>query len=344
MLKSEQEKSVEYVHTTDFPELLRKLNVSLFVTTYQAQRLLVFSARPEKLFMLMRVFPRPTGLALNQQQMVLSSKHQLLIFERVYEIRNLEGQKEDFDFCFSPRLAHICGDVQGHEVAIIKGVPHFINTRFNSICVPSQKFSFEVKWKPKFISEIVPEDRCHLNGFAVEAEKIKYLTCLAKTNIKDQWREHKRDGGVIIDYANSEIVSSGLSMPHSPRLHLGALWVLNSGKGQLEKVDIKNGQRSVVAKLPGFLRGLTFVDNYAFVGLSLIREKKTFGGLEIEAQAKNLECAVYCIDLRKGSLAGFIRFTKGVEELFDIQVLPGAKKPNVIGFEEDTVDGLFVLP
>ncbi len=341
---SEKQKAVEYVHTGNFPELLRQLNISLFVTTYQAQRVLVFSPNKEKLFMLMRVFPRPTGLAISNDRMALSSKHQMLVFERVYDVRSVDGEKEPFDYCFAPRISHICGDVQGHEVAFIKDKLHFINTRFNCISVPSQKYSFEIVWKPKFISAIVPEDRCHLNGFAVEDQKIKYLTCLARTDRKEEWREHKRDGGVIINYDNSEIVTSGLSMPHSPRLYMGALWVLNSGKGQLEKVDITNGQRTVVARLPGFLRGLTFVGQYAFVGLSRIREKKTFGGLEIEEQAKDLECAIYCIDLSKGTLAGFIRFTRGVEELFDIQILAQARKPELIGFEEDTVDGLFVLP
>lgn len=339
-----KEKSVEYLHTNEFPALLRNLGITLFVTTYQAQRLLAFSAGSEKLSMLMRIFPRPTGLAIEDNRMALSSKHQLLIFERAYNIRNLEGKKEEYDFCFTPRTAHICGDVQGHEVAFINNIPHFINTRFNSICIPSAKYSFEPTWRPKFITELVPEDRCHLNGFAVENNKIKYLTCLAKSNTKDGWREHKRDGGILFDYASSEIVSSGLSMPHSPRLYGGALWVLNSGKGQFEKVDVKSGQRSVVAKLPGFLRGLAFHGEYAFIGLSLIREKKTFGGLEIEEKAKSLECAVYCINLKQGTLAGFIKFTKGVEELFDIQVLHGATNPHVVGFEEDTVDGLFILP
>lgn len=343
-MANEKEKSVEYVHTNDFPQLVRSLNISIFVTTYQAQRVLAFSAGPERLFMLMRVFPRPTGLAIEGNRMALSSKHQLILFDRVHDVRNLEGKKESYDFCFTPRTSYICGDVQGHEVAFIKEVPHFINTRFNSVCVPSTKYSFETTWRPKFITELVPEDRCHLNGFAVENNKIHYLTCLAKSNKKDGWREQKRDGGIIIDYASSETVSANLSMPHSPRLYKGALWVLNSGKGQLEKVDIKSGERNVVAKLPGFLRGLAFAGPYAFVGLSLIREKKTFGGLEIEAKAKQLECAIYCINLEKGILAGFIKFTKGVEELFDIQVLGNSNSPHLVGFEEDTVDGLFVLP
>ena len=335
---------INYIHTTNFPELLRSLGITLFATTYQAQRLLVFSPRSEKLFMLMRTFPRPTGLALQANRMALFAKYQLLQFGRVFDITDLDGNKENYDFCYTPRTSHYCGDVQGHEITFIKEMPHFINTRFNSICIPSDTHSFEPLWQPKFITEVVPEDRCHLNGFAVENQQIAYLTCLARTNVKDAWRNHKREGGVIIDYAHSEVISYGISMPHSPRLYQNALWVLNSGKGQLEKVDRSSGVRTVVTRLPGFLRGLAFYDRYAFIGLSRIREKSTFGGLEIEERAQELECALYGIDIITGEVVGFIKFTKGIEELFDIQVLPNSFNPHVIGFEDGVVDGLFVLP
>ena len=339
-----KERAVDFVHSGNFPELLRSLKASLFVTTYQAQRILVISPGKDRLSMLMRVFPRPTGMAISESKLALSAKHQMLVFERVYDVRDLEGTKEPYDFCFSPRISYICGDVQGHEVAFINGELHFINTRFNCLSRPSTRYSFEVVWKPKFITELVPEDRCHLNGMALENNTIRYCSCLSKGNVKDHWRDHKRDGGIVINYSDSEVVTSGLSMPHSPRLHGGKLWILNSGRGQLEIVDTASGKRTAIAVLPGFLRGLAFVDRYAFIGLSKIRESNTFGGLEIQEKAKELECAVYCIDISQGTLAGFIKFTKGVEELFDVKILQGSLNPHVIGFEEDTVDGLFVPP
>ena len=154
--KSEsKEKAVEYVHTQDFPALLRTLGISLFATTYQAQRLLAFSAVGEKLSMLMRISPRPTGLALAGDRMALASKHQLLVFERAFNVKDLEGNQEDYDFCFTPRISYICGDLQGHEVTFIGDLPHIINTRFNCISVPSNKYSFETIWRPKFISDLV---------------------------------------------------------------------------------------------------------------------------------------------------------------------------------------------
>jgi hypothetical protein len=68
-----------------------------------------------------------------------------------------------------------------------------------------------------------PEDRCHLNGVCGEGERICYVTARAATDIVDGWRDHRRDGGVVIDVEANRIVAEGLSMPHSPRVHDGVL-------------------------------------------------------------------------------------------------------------------------
>jgi uncharacterized protein (TIGR03032 family) len=50
------------------------------------------------------------------------------------------------------------------------------------------------------------------------------------------WRDDRRDGGVLMDLATQETVAAGLSMPHSPRLYDGKLWVLNSGHGRCARL------------------------------------------------------------------------------------------------------------
>ena len=57
-----------------------------------------------------------------------------------------------------------------------------------------------------------------------------------------------------------------------------------------------------------------------------------------------MQCAVYVVDIETGRTVGFIIFTKGIEELFDITVIPNFTSPNVIGFDEETIDGLYTLP
>lgn len=133
-------------------------------------------------------------------------------------------------------------------------------------------------------------------------------------------------------------------MPHSPRVHRGRLWVLDSGTGRVLVVDPKSGKTETVAKLPGYTRGLTFCDRYAFVGLSKIRETSTFGGVPIAERLDELKCGVWVLEIDTGKVAAFLEFDRGVEEIFDVQVLPGLRFPTIVGFNKETVQGAFVIP
>ena len=341
---AEREPVVGYVHTEGFPEFLRRNRISFTVSTYQAQRTLTFSGAGPRLSMLMRVFERPTGLAMDEKRMALVARNKIWLFQVTGALVDASGNALPYDIIYTPKKAYVTGDISGHEIAWINEKLVFINTRFSCLATVSEKFSFEPIWRPKFVTALQPEDRCHLNGFASASDGIKFLTALGKTDTPDGWRENKSSGGVVVSYPDSEIVSTGLSMPHSPRLYRGKLWVLESGLGELQTVDLKTGQRTTVARLPGYLRGLTFFDRYAFIGLCKIRETNTFGGMKVAEMYPELQCAVYVVDIERGEPVEFVRFTKGIEELFDIQVLPGFINPHLIGFEEATIDGVFILP
>ena len=142
---------------------------------------------------------------------------------------------------------------------------------------------------------------------------------------------------------SGEIICRKLCMPHSPRIYGNRLWILDSGVGELQVVDPASGVREPVCRLPGYLRGLRFFDRFAFIGLSMIRESNIFGGLPISERIADLKCAVFVIDITTGQQVGMIEFTKGIEELFDIVVIPNYEFPGIIGFEEDVVDGVYVL-
>ena len=133
-------------------------------------------------------------------------------------------------------------------------------------------------------------------------------------------------------------------MPHSPRLHEGRLWVLESGTGRLVLVDAATGRWETVAEVPGFARGLSFAGQYAFIGLSKIRETSTFGGLPIAERLGELKCGVAVVDLRRGEVVALLEFQTAVEEIFDVQLLPGLRFPEVIGFQQETIHHTFIVP
>jgi uncharacterized protein (TIGR03032 family) len=194
-------------------------------------------------------------------------------------------------------------------------------------------WSFVPQWQPPFISGWELGDRCHLNGLAIaeDGSAPAYVTALGETDMENGWRDGKASGGCLIHVPSGETVLQGLSMPHSPRLYNGALYLLDSGHGSLIRVDPLTGERRSVAVLPGFTRGLDCFAAHAFVGLSQIRETAVFGGLPLQEKQQELRCGLAVVDLSNGAVVGFLWFDKGLEEVFSVVVLPGWHNPAVIG-------------
>jgi uncharacterized protein (TIGR03032 family) len=153
----------------------------------------------------------------------------------------------------------------------------FVNTKYGCLATVSMSHAFKPLWKPKFISKLVAEDRCHLNGLGLLDGRVKYVTACSTTDVVDGWRDHRRAGGVLIDVETDHVVAEGFSMPHSPRVRGGQIWPLDSGTGWLCRVDPQTGRRENVAFCPGFLRGLALHGDYAIATISLPRAETSRG-------------------------------------------------------------------
>ena len=109
------------------------------------------------------------------------------------------------------------------------------------------------------------------------------------------------------------------------------MWLLDSGTGRLVHADIQRGTVETVAELPGYTRGLALAGSLAFVGLSKVRESATFGGVPIAADRSRLKCGVAVVDLSSGRLIGLLEFHTGIEEIFDVHLIPGVRSPVISG-------------
>jgi uncharacterized protein (TIGR03032 family) len=250
------------------------------------------------------------------------------------------------DAAFMPRRTHHTGDIRIHEIAWLGRELWAVNTRFSCLCTFDPEYSFVPRWRPPFVSALAPEDRCHLNGFCIIDEQGRYATCLGATDAAGGWRENKRDGGLLLEVPSGEPVLRGLSMPHSPRLYHGKMWLLESGHGALSVADLQTGKTEIVATMPGFTRGLDFFGNLAFVGLSQVRESATFSGIPLVEKLPPEErtCGVWVIDIRNGSTVAFLRFEGIVQEIFAVTVLPGIVHPDLVNEPGHAIDSSFVLP
>ena len=271
-----KEPVVGFVHSSELYELFRQGRFSLIISTYQAQRILVMTPGQEKLSMLMRLFERPTGIAYDGSRLALCSKRQIWFFEQTLGARSPTGDALPNDVVLTPRMSYVTGDVLAHEAAWINGKLVFINTRFSCLATVSEHHSFQPLWKPPFISKLSADDRCHLNGMAVDSRGVQFVTALATSDVEEGWRENKKESGVLVHVPSGQIICQKLCMPHSPRIYAGRLWLLDSGRGELQVIDPQSGVREPVCRLPGYLRGLAFFDRYAFIGLSKIRESNIF--------------------------------------------------------------------
>ena len=323
-----------------FPDWLNEANASLAFSTYQAGKLFLIGMQPKQgLSIFQRNFARCMGLWSNGNTVLLASLYQLWRLENALpKGRDHKG----FDKLYVPRTGYVTGDIDIHDVALDgQGRIVFVNTLYNCLATVSDRASFTPIWMPPFISKLAAEDRCHMNGLALEDGEPAYVTAVSQADVSDGWRDRRKKSGIVMDVRSNEVVVNGLSMPHSPRMHQGKLWLLDSGTGYFGYVDRKKGKFERVAFCPGYSRGLGFIGDYAVIGLSKMREKGTFGGLDLENELKKRDaeprCGLLVVDLNAGDAVHWLRIDGMVSELFEVTVLPGVKRPMALGFQTDEI-------
>ena len=335
------------VHTTNFPALLRELGASLLVTTYQAGKLVLVRDEGEHLNTHFRAFQAPMGMALAGDRLALGTKIQVWEFVDVPAVAAKLDPPGRNDACFLPRSSHVTGNIQIHEMAWgARGELWVVNTRFSCLCTLDGSASFAPKWRPPFVSELEPTDRCHLNGLGMVDGRPRYVTALGETDEPMGWRANKAGGGILMDVASGEVITRGLSMPHSPRWYAGRLWVCESGAGTFGFIDPNTRKYEPIAEVPGFTRGVDFAGNLAFVGLSQVRESAVFSGIPITERLTDEQrtCGVCAIDLTTGQVVALLRFETAVQEVFAVTVLPGRRYPDLINDDEKLLENSFVVP
>ena len=334
---------MKFLGVEHFGEWLATQKVSLALTTYQTNRLFFFGYQDGKLAINERLFDKPMGLFAKDDNLFMSTRYQIWKFEN--HLTSGEQYKKA-DKLFVPSQSFITGDINVHDLVVDSNDQLiFVNTDFSCIAKLEPGFSFSPIWKPSYISNFAAQDRCHLNGLALKEGRATYVTACSVSDEAAGWRKTRKDGGVVIHIPDNEIITRGLSMPHSPRWYRDKLWVLNSGAGEFGYIDA--GQFVAVTFLPAFLRGLTFWKHYAIVGLSKPRSKP-FTELALEHRLANenlqAQCGVAVIDLNTGQLVSHLYFNEIVEELFDVVVLPNAINPSALGFQNDEIQRCINFP
>jgi uncharacterized protein (TIGR03032 family) len=317
--------------TPSLSELLYHLKCSIAISTYQAGKLIFISPVDEhKITQLPRDFSKPMGFDIEGDKMILATKDELHYFENSKELaEHYPNKKNTYDSLFLPRTTFYTGQVDMHDIAMGTDGIWAVNTSFSCLCQVTGNFNFIPRWQPPFVTDLVSEDRCHLNGLVMVNGKPKYVTALGKTNTHQGWRENIVSGGILMDVETNEIILDNLPMPHSPQIHNGNFYMLLSASGELVKVDVKAKKYEVLKKLEGFCRGMDIYNGYAFIAMSKLRKNSsTFAKLSF-AEKADVAC-IKVIHLQSMAIVGEFTYHTSVDEIYALKILKDSVRPNIL--------------
>jgi uncharacterized protein (TIGR03032 family) len=294
-----------------------------------------------------RVYGMCMGLAaIGSDTLLLATRYQ------IWRLQNAlpHGQTSDagHDRVYLPQTAWTTGTLLVRDLAVMRDESIvFVNGLFSCLSTPSPRLSFEPVWLPPFISSLAPEERCHLSGLALDDDRPAVVTSASTSDSPGGWRERQRGGGVAVSVATGEVIATGLSMPNSPVLHDGTLWLCNGGSGELVTIDLDDGSMTTVAALPGFSRGLALYGEHAITAVSGPQRNGNFAGLPLaerlpdEAQSR---CGIFVVRLSTGEIEHSVTFAGGSSDIQALAVLPGVRTAAAVAFAGDDVQELVTVP
>ncbi len=324
---------VRLKHTSSgLAEWLHQESLSVFVSTYQHDCLVILSAPTESgLVWDAYPFDRPMGISVNHQELRLATRQHLWTF------RNTASFTSGPDAATVFRLNRVegTGYLDAHDLVTTQdGQSYVVDTHHSCLREFDSGRTLKPVWQPDFVSDLKPEDRCHFNGVALDEGTPRYATVVSQSDDPEGWRAHRRDGGAVIDITADQLVATGLSMPHSPRVYRDRVWLLNAGTGEFGFLAPQNGAFHPLVACPGFLRGLAFHGDYAVIGVSQSRKNNKFAGLalgdRLEEQNTEAICGLLFVNIESGETAHFLEFEEPLTELFDIQLLSGTRHPTLL--------------
>ena len=340
-------REIKFQFSSRFLPVLTHTRCSLLASTYAAGKIATIGTGEEGLRLSFSNFQKAMGMAVGAPGLAIGGTNLIWFLRHAGKLAARIEPEGHYDRGFLARESFVTGDIQIHEMGWgSDGELWVVNTLFSCLCTLHEDYSFVPRWQPKFISELAPQDRCHLNGMAMVDGKPKYVTALGTTDSSRGWREDKASGGVLMDVESGETIATGFCMPHSPRVHRGKIYVLDSGRGTLVTVDPSNGQTETITQYPGYGRGMCLHGQFAFIGMSKARETSIFGGVPICEDRSSMRCGIVVVDLSAGESVAYLEFQTGVEELFDVQILPETRSPAVCGPypTEDQKAPVWVIP
>ena len=187
--------TVGYEHSSNLAWMLQELGVSVLLSTYQAGKLVSIGSYCDRPTFAFHSFDQVMGIAISGDQIAVGARRQIHFLSPAHDLRRRLPGDTAYDGCFLSRRSLITGSIHGHDLAFGNEGLWVVNTLFSCLCTLDEQYNFFPRWRPGFVSQLIDQDRCHLNGLAMENGVPKFVTVLGVTDEPAGWRVNKRSGG-----------------------------------------------------------------------------------------------------------------------------------------------------
>jgi uncharacterized protein (TIGR03032 family) len=112
---------------------------------------------------------KPMGLAFDGERLAVAAKESIFLYASSPLLaKAYPRQKDTYDTLFLPRAQYFTSLTDTHDLVWAGEKLPMVNTRFSCLAWLDDRYNFLPFWQPPFITELMPEDRCHLNGVALK--------------------------------------------------------------------------------------------------------------------------------------------------------------------------------
>jgi uncharacterized protein (TIGR03032 family) len=260
------------------------------------------------------------------------------------------GYKANDGILYAPRLRIFTSDLGTRDMAVDgKGELLMACGAYSAVGRASNDASFEVVWKPPFITKMVREDRCGLSGIGLFDKERHCVTMWGRSDKADGWRENFNGGGCVTLMHDSSIYGEGLCLPRAPRWRGTDLHLLNAGTAEFGKIDPASKRFVPVCQCPGYPTGLSFSGRWAVISISAEPPEGTAG---LDLPAKEIFAArkapafsgILLVDMMTGDIAHHAYSESDKFFVHGVAVVAGAPLAMALGPESEKLDPLVTVP
>jgi len=369
------EENISRMNSEKFSKILKDFKISLAITSYHSNRLFFLKSDNVNIKISSYKFKSPMGLYIDKDKLTIGTYTQIINFKRNDKVLNqiqngslddetkytskiLEKDKEKMKQWRNNRekelkiikeadtLYHLInsvttGMINIHDIAWEDNKIWMVNSTFSCLSTLDQNYNFIAEWKPAFITNLVAQDKCHLNGMAMVNGKPKYVTTFNKSNDKDFWKKEREHNGTLIDIDTNEILLNNLIMPHSPKYYQNNIYFSEAGTGIVFKYNLETKEKEEIVKLQGFTRGIAFYDTFMFIGLSQVRSSDIQNPLPLTLMYNQTFSGVWIINLEDNSEVAYYRFEDDVEQVYDINIIENSINPELLNDDNGLLEHIF---